>query len=151
MIGQPPPSRFSESKERSAATAGSSVVSLGVSESVRGLIVLTVVAGFYALVLVLLNARDRRRDRAVAHVLGACERSLRSQVALQVRASLLSRRTVAVLDMSDCRGAVWSTMRRLADVLPPDVALVIVTRLDGALPVTVTMRRPAASNLCACR
>jgi hypothetical protein len=144
MIGLPPPSRFSESKERSAATAGSSVVSLSVSESVRGLIVLTIVAGFYALVLVLLNARDRRRDRAVALVLGACERSLRSQVALQVCAPLLSRRTVAVLDMSDCRGDVWSTMRRLADVLPPDVALVIVTRLDGALPVTVTMRRPAA-------
>lgn len=107
--------------------------------------VFAIVVGPFALVLGLLNARDRRRDRTVSVVLGACDRAWRSGVALQVRAPLLSRRTVAVLDMSDCGGQVWPTMRRLADVLPPDVSLVIVTRLDGALPVTVTLRRPAAS------
>ena len=45
--------------------------------------------------------------------------------------------------MSAC-GAdeVWSLMCRLADVLPPDVVLVINTRLHGPRPITVTLKRP---------
>jgi hypothetical protein len=59
-------------------------------------------------------------------------------------APLLSRRTVVFLDMSSCGSEVWPAMRRLATVLPSDVALVALTQLDGAGPVTVTLRRPAA-------
>jgi hypothetical protein len=115
-----------------------------VSSGATALIVLAMAVGPTALMLALLNARDRRRDRAAEIVLGACNRRLLSQVALQVRAPLLSRRTVAVLDMSECDSEVWPTMRRLAGVLPPDVALVVVTRLGGALPFTVTLRRTVA-------
>ena len=43
---------------------------------------------------------------------------------------MLSRRTVAVLDMSACAAAVWPTMQDLADVLPPDIGLVIETCVD---------------------
>src|SRR5712691_7120784 len=92
--------------------------------------------------LLLLNARDRRRDRAAIAVRRVCEApSLRGWVGLNVRASLLSRRTAVVLDMSECGAdVVWSTIYRLADVLPHDVTLAIETRLDGALPVTITLR-----------
>ncbi|HEY7650415.1 MAG TPA: hypothetical protein VID04_15575 [Methylomirabilota bacterium] len=115
------------------------------SEGVTGLVVVFAIAiGPTALVLALLNARDTRRDRVISIVLGAFDRRLSSAVALEVRAPLLSRRTVAVLDMSDYGSEVWPTMRRLATVLPPHVALVVLTRVDGALPVTVTLRRPAA-------
>ena len=97
--------------------------------------------------LVLLNARDRRRDRAAA-VLGACATAAqRGGLALHVRAPLLSKRTVAVLDMSACgAGEGWSLMCRLADVLPPDVGLVIDTRLHDQRPVTVTLRRSAGTH-----
>jgi hypothetical protein len=97
-----------------------------------------------ALVLVLLNARDRRRNRAIARVLDvldACPRSLRASIALHARAPLLSRRVVVVLDMSDCeRGEVWAAVRPLADALSPHAALVIRTRLDPTLPVAVSVR-----------
>jgi hypothetical protein len=112
-----------------------------VSAGATALIVLAMTVGPTALMLALLNARDRRRDRAAEIVLGAFNRRLLSQVALQVRAPLLSLRTVAVFDMSECDSEVWPTMRRLAGVLPPDVALVVVTRLDGALLFRVTLRR----------
>jgi hypothetical protein len=111
--------------------------------------------GFVALVLAfglsLLNARDRRRDRTASVVRCACETpALRGLIALRVRAPLLSSRTVAVLDMSACAAAnVWPTVRRLADILPVDVGLVIETCLDrgpavslpGSQPATRTYRR----------
>ena len=84
--------------------------------------------GFVALVLAfglaLLNARDRRRDRTASVVLCACATpALRGLIALRVRAPLLSRRTVAFLDMLACAAAdVWPTMRRDrgSDVSEPD-------------------------------
>ena len=90
------------------------------------------VAFVLALWLALLNARDRRRDRTASVVSSACAvPALRGLIALRVRAPLLSSRTVAVLDMSACAVAdVWPTMRRLADILPVDVGLVIETCLD---------------------
>jgi hypothetical protein len=62
--------------------------------------------------------------------------SLRGSVALNAQAPLLSRRVVVMLDMSDCeQGNVWAAIRRLADALPPDVALVIGTQLNPTLQV----------------
>lgn len=104
--------------------------------------------GFVALVLAfglaLLNARDRRRDRTASVVLCACATpALRGLIALRVRAPLLSRRTVAFLDMSACAAAdVWPTMRRLADVLPLDVSLVIDTCLDRGSHVSEPDNQP---------
>ena len=111
----------------------------------NGALALGSVALTVALGLALLNARDRRRDRAVAVVLCACAPpSLRGLIALRVRAPLLLRRTVVFLDMSACVAAdVWPTMRRLVDVLPPDVGLVIETCLDRRLDVSLPAGHPA--------
>ncbi len=96
-----------------------------------------------ALFLGLLNARDRRRDRIVAAVMGACATpGLRGLVAVRVRAPVLSRRTAVVLDMSACgEDEIWQAMRRLSYVLPPNIAVIIDTPLDRTLPVIVTLRR----------
>ncbi len=96
-------------------------------------------------VLALLSARDRRRDRAAAVVLYSCATApLRGLIAVRVHAALLSRRTVAFLDMPACVAAdVWPTMRPLADVLPPDIVLVIETSLDRRLNVSLPSGHPA--------
>ena len=110
--------------------------------------------GLVALALVLLNARERRGNRAIAlvlDVLDASPRSLRNSIALHARASLLSRRVVVVLDMADCeRADVWAALGPLADALPAHVALVIRTRVDPTLSVAVSVGargRPAAFGL----
>ena len=112
--------------------------------SVNGLLAVGLGALALTLFLALLNARDRRRDRAGATVLGACATpSLRGLVSLRVHAPLLSRNTIVRLDMSACStDEVWSTMRRLVSVLPPDIALTIEAPLDRTRPVTLTLRRP---------
>ena len=101
-----------------------------------------------ALFLGFLNARDRRRDRTVTAVLGACAtRGLRGLVAVRVHAPFLSRRTVVALDMS--AGGVdeiWQAMRRLSYVLPPDIAVIVDTPLDRTLPVIVTLRRSPGAH-----
>jgi len=111
----------------------------------NGLIVAALNGGPLLLWLLLSNARDRRRDRAAIVVRRVCEApALRGRIRLSVRARPLSRRTVVVLDMSECcADEVWSTMCRLAGVLPHDVALAIEIRLKGATPVTITIGRPA--------
>jgi hypothetical protein len=115
-----------------------------VSDFLNGLMVVSLSAGPTTLWLVLLNARDRRRDRVAILVRRTCETpSLRGRVAMTIRAPLLSRRIAVVLDMSECCvNEVWSAACRLADVLPYDVALAIETRLDGAVPVAVVLGRP---------
>jgi hypothetical protein len=115
---------------------------------VKDVIFLALELGLVALVLVLLNARDRRRDRTAAVVLEMCPMQFRrGGLALRVRAPLCSRRTVAVLDMSEC-GAdeAWSLMSQLAYVLPPDIVLVIDTRLDGPRSIAVTLTRPRGTQ-----
>ncbi len=114
------------------------------SELLNGLMVVSLSAGPVAFWLVLLNARDRRRDRVAVLVLQGYEAtSLRGRVAMTIRAPLLSRRIAVVLDMSECCAKdVLSAMCQLAAVLPHDVALAIETRLDGALPVTIICGRP---------
>ena len=101
------------------------------------------------LVLVLLNARDRRRDHAASLVLWACSTpSLRGWIAVSVRAPLVRRRTVVVLDMSACSpDLVWPTLRCVAAVLPREIGLVIDVRVDPELPVTVTLGRPVRPAL----
>ena len=106
--------------------------------------VVSLIAGPVALWLVLLNARDRRRDRLAIVVRRVFETPyLRGRVAMTIRAPLLSCRIAVVLDMSECHAEeVWSTACGLADVLPYHVALAIETRLDGAVPVAVVLGRP---------
>jgi hypothetical protein len=99
--------------------------------------------GAILLVLMLLNARDRRRARATGIVLGACATPLRrGWLSCRVRAPLWSRRTIAVVDVSGCDAEVaWPTMRHLVAVLPPDITLAVEMCRDGAPSTVVTVRR----------
>jgi hypothetical protein len=93
------------------------------------------------LILVLLNARDHRRSRAIAAVLSACPSAWRGSLALHVHAPLLSHRVTVTLDVGDCSAAdAWSVLRTLADELPRDVALVVATDLDLGRAVAVSTR-----------
>jgi hypothetical protein len=99
------------------------------------------------LVLALLNARDRRRERAIAAVLGACPAVLRGSIALHARGSLLARRVVVVLDMSDFDDVdVWAAVRLMAEARPPAVTLVVAARLGPELPVAVSVPARAAAT-----
>jgi hypothetical protein len=93
---------------------------------VIGLAFIVLEIGMIALLLVLLNARDRRRARALEAAFGACPTSLRSSIALRADASLLRRRVVLFLDGSVGDDAtVWVAIRPLVAALPPHVRLVI--------------------------
>jgi hypothetical protein len=97
--------------------------------------------GAILLVLVLLNARDRRRARAIGIVLGACATPLRrGWLSLRVDAPWWSYRTIAVVDVSagDAE-AVWPIVCELVDMLPPDITLAVEMRRAGA-PVTMVRR-----------
>jgi hypothetical protein len=114
---------------------------------VSGGIVLAVELAALALLLARLNARDRRRDRAVATVLEACPPSLRSAIAVRARAGLLSRRVVIVLDSeAGDHDAVWAAVRRLADGLPPGVSLAVDGRGDPAPPVAISVGCAASGS-----
>ena len=105
--------------------------------------VLALEIGLFALAFLLLNARDRRRDRAIGAVSAACPRVLRSSLAIHARASLLSRRVIVTINMSDCDvGDVWEAVRPMAGALPPRAALVIGARVDDRLPVTLGVAVP---------
>src|SRR5260370_29809777 len=90
--------------------------------------------GAILLVLMLLNARDRRRARATGIVLGACATPLRrGWLSCRVRAPLWSRRTIAVVDVSGCHAEVaLPTMRHLVALLPPDITLAVEMCRAGA-------------------
>jgi len=103
--------------------------------------------GLLMLTFALLNARDRRRDCAIAAVAAACPRSMRGMLAVHARARVLSRRVVVTVDLSDCDlHEVWTVVRPLAEALPRRVALVIGTRVDDTVPVTLGVTLPAVAT-----
>jgi hypothetical protein len=56
---------------------------------------------------------------------------------------VLSRRVVVRVDLSDCDlHEVWTAVRPMAEALPRHVALVIGTRVDDAVPVTLGVALP---------
>ena len=113
----------------------------------NGLWVMALEIAAVALLLVLLNARGRRRDRAVGAVVGACPRALQESIALHARAPLLSRRVVVTLDMSDCdHDDVWALVRSLANALPSEAALVIGPRFDPTRPLPVSVACAASGS-----
>ena len=96
--------------------------------------------GVVALVLVLLNARDRRRDRAAGAVIGACPATLRESVAVRARASLLGRGAVVTLDLTACEDHhVWSVVRQVTSALPEHTTLVVRTRVGPSPPAAITV------------
>jgi hypothetical protein len=99
--------------------------------------------GAILLVLMRLNARDRRSARATGIILGACAAPLRcGWLSVRVRAPLWSRRAIAVIDVSGCEAEVaWPTMRHLVAVLPPDITLAVEMGRDGTPSTAVTLLR----------
>jgi hypothetical protein len=96
---------------------------------------------FVALVLVLLNARDRRRDRATIAALRTCPVSLLSVIAVNARASLWRRRVTVTLDLTGCDdGHVWSTVRAVAAALPPRTSLIVRTRVGPVRTAAIGLR-----------
>lgn len=81
--------------------------------------------------IALLNRRDRREAALFADACGVfSSQSLRSDVAIQVRGRLFSRRAVVTVDMrTGSREEIWDAMTRLRRRLPPWVQL----RLDGTM------------------
>jgi hypothetical protein len=94
------------------------------------------------LLALLQNHRDRRAQALVRLVAGQLpSQALRSDVALDVRCRLLSRRATVRLDL---RGApsprIWETAARLRRELPAWVRLEVDGHVDGPLAVPRPVR-----------
>jgi len=94
-------------------------------------VTLTVGVGPVAVLIGLLNRRDRREAalfRAACAAFSA--QALRSDVAVRVRCGLVARRSVVSVDLRACTPAeFWEAMTRLRQELPSSARL----RLDGTM------------------
>ena len=105
------------------------------------------------LIAVLQNRRDRRAQRLfheVASQLSA--EALRSDIVVDVRAGLLSRRATVRLDLGRASSAhIWETVTRLRRALPASVRVEVDGRVDGPLamprPVRITVESPEPERL----
>ena len=89
-----------------------------------GIVVLELAA--IALVLMLLNARDERRDRVLATARSACPRALRCALAVHAHARLLGRRVELAFDMAGCDAdEVAVAAFAVVSALPRDAVVVI--------------------------
>jgi hypothetical protein len=99
---------------------------------------LLMLLGLLALLLELLNLRDRRAlalRQAVMTPLAL--REMRGLVGIQIRSSVFSRRSVVILSLwSSATEQIWDAITRLSQNLPPRVRLVV----DWALPGQHTAR-----------
>ncbi|MGH7268373.1 MAG: hypothetical protein ACREMB_26445 [Candidatus Rokuibacteriota bacterium] len=132
------------------------------SESVRDvgilLAALTLGVGPFALLIALLNRRDRREARLLGAVCrGLSSKAMRSDVAVGVRCALLGRGAIVVVDMPGAApGQVWEAMARLRALLPPAVRLRVLAPVDRSQRTRLTVERidagarPAAVRGLAC-
>lgn len=92
--------------------------------------------------LALLNHRDRRDARLLGAVLKALNwREARGRVAVRVRSTLLSPRSVVAVDMRACsRDEVWDAILRLARCLPPHVHAIVDGTVAPQAPATFTVK-----------
>jgi hypothetical protein len=101
-------------------------------------VTLTVGVGPVAVLIGLLNRRDRREAalfRAACAAFSA--QALRSDVAVRVRCGLVARRSVVSVDLRACTPAeFWEAMTRLRQELPSSARL----RLDGTMGRAVRTR-----------
>jgi hypothetical protein len=100
-------------------------------------------AGPVALLLVMLNRRDRRQARLfVAVCEGFPSEELRSDLAIHVRCGLLGRRAVVTVDMRGCAPRqVWEATARLRGLLPPVVQLRLEGPVDQSMRTRLTVER----------
>jgi hypothetical protein len=109
--------------------------------------------GPIALLAVLQNRRDRRAQRLFHEVASQLPaEALRSDIAVDVRARLLSRGATVRLDLGRAASArIWETATRLRRALPAWVRLEVTGHVDGPLavprPVRITVESPEPEAL----
>ena len=76
--------------------------------------------------LVLLNRRDRRQARLLSFVARQFSGEvLRSDIVIDARCALLTKRAEVRVDIADDGGEVWPAIERLRQTLPPMIALAV--------------------------
>ena len=105
------------------------------------------------LIAVLQNRRDCRARRLFHDVASQLSsEALRSDIVVDVRAGLLSRRATVRLDLGRASSAhIWETVTRLRRALPAAVRIEVDGRVDGPLavpgPVRITVESPEPETL----
>jgi hypothetical protein len=104
-------------------------------------LILVLGPGPVAVLIALLNWRDRRQDRVLAVAAAQLSsEALRSDVVIHVRARLLRPHAEVHVDMGPCsEEALWQAMVRLRRHLPPHVRLAIEGRVGRELPARFTV------------
>jgi hypothetical protein len=115
-----------------------------VGEPVRDVGVLvaafTLAVGPVALLVGLLNRRDRREARVLGAVCRALSaQAMRSDVAVGVRCRLLRDGGLVVVDVGAVPGELWDAVARLRAVLPPAVRLRVVAPGDRSHRTRLTV------------
>jgi hypothetical protein len=119
-------------------------------EVVRGVIGTAIIVGSMAILLTLLNRRDRRVSRLRHTVLDQLALpELRGRVGVHVRCAVCSRRSTVIVDLlAATPHEVWDVFARVASRLPPRIRLVVHGALGGGFArsctlETITARLPA--------
>lgn len=117
--------------------------------SVTVMIILLAIGPIYGLML-LLNRRDRRRDQLLAMLWDLTPGDLRSRIAIQVRAAILSSRSVVTIFMLDgSPEEIWEAFGRWCPQLPPHTRLLVEGAFGCGLPAVLRVETacpPSASR-----
>ncbi len=99
--------------------------------------------------MLLLNARDRREGRLLGLVLDLTPADIRDRIAIEVRSSAFSRRSVTAVDMCSCsREETWRAIGRWSANLPPTVRLQVNGRVDRGMPARFTVETASGRSMC---
>ena len=99
--------------------------------------------------MLLLNARDRRQGRLLGLMLDLTPADVRDRIAIEVRSSAFSRRSVTAVDMCSCsREETWRAIGQWSANLPPTVRLQVNGRVDRGVPARFTVETAAQGALC---
>jgi len=106
-------------------------------------VALVVGVGPVALLIGLLNRRDRREAALLRAACAAFSaQALRSDVAVRVHSDLLTRRGVVTVDLRACTPAeFWEAMTRLRQGLPPSARLMLEGTVGRAVHTRLTVDR----------
>ncbi len=91
--------------------------------------------------MALLNRRDRRKEGLLTAVFRELSsRDLRGRIAVRVRSSVLSPRSVVAVDILEAsRSEIWEILTRLAQRLSPRVRIEVTGRVAPDFVATATV------------
>lgn len=113
------------------------------------LLVVTLTVGPVLALMLLLNARDRRKATMLDAAWRLALEDLRDQIAIQIHSPLLSRHSVVAVDMCECsRDEVWEAIARWYAGLPPRARLVVNGSMDRGLQASFTVETACRRPLC---